>query len=210
MKKILLIIFFLTTNFTHLYSILPGFFEAFDRRHVAIKEKVLNTLSTKEKQWKQTDYGYEIPPVWKFTFIPEEYNKQKTTNERFSFSEFDFSKQKIKINDLDSLSKNYFSGSPEHQNKRIISKNEREELTETISNGMDTSLFKTILTKVIKTDEYKFVSYLYATNEDLSPEEKKYWFEVFDYLAFEKGNNAQMSNGKYFLETAKKTFSGNW
>ncbi len=188
---------------------LSCFFESFDSRHAAIKNKVIESISTKNTPWKQISYGYSVPPLTRFKFIPEKDVGAKTYEESFTYSEFDFSKEKEKYNDIDTFNSAYGKKETKYQTKRIVSKSDKEEFGEYNSTGMDTSYFKTVLAKTIKTGEFRFVFYEYGTEKKLSQEEKNYWFDVFNYFAFEKGN-LEISKKKYIADTVKKTATGNW
>lgn len=191
---------------------LPTILEPLDKKHRTIKNKVIDTISTKENPWIQTECGYSDLPATEFAFVPEKYIKGKPggafvngrrARERFTYTEYDYSNENPKINTIDEWVAKTAKTNTKYMTKKPILKTNNLELSESLSTGLDKNYYNTVLRKVVKTGDYKFVLYKYVTDAKLSQAQTDYWFEVFSYLNFENGKTESTA------ETQQKASSEN-
>lgn len=191
---------------------LPKILEPLDKKHRTIKNKVIDTISTKENPWTQTECGYSGTPATEFVFVPEKYIKGKPggafvngrlARERLTYTEYDFSNENQKINGIDEWVAKSAKSNSKYMIKKVILKTDNSELSISLSNGLDKKYYNTVLNKLIKTGDFKFVLYKYVTDDKLSQAQTDYWFEVFSYLNFENGKIENV------VEATQKTSSEN-
>lgn len=160
-------------------------FETYGKRHMNIKKNFTDALDTEEKRWKQDGATYPHKEQKLFAFIPEN-ECAEYWNERFTYFEFDLTESKQKLDNVNSFYAEWFTEKNRSPwcTEKILSKGASELCFEAYSPFGRPLCDKTnhMLVKIIQVANLKFTVYQYRIKGRLlSEEEKKFWFEMFNY-----------------------------
>lgn len=159
---------------------LLDFFDVYSKRNREIDKAFVEALSNEDRKWKQEGLPLQEDCLRSFVFIPEEKLAPSKT-EAMEYAEWDLKKSKNKeLRNLQSIyiiSYAHPSNLPRDGVAKILYESENEIRFETIAKE------KHLVGKIEKVGDDRYTSYTFTVRgRNLSPEEKVYWFELFDYL----------------------------